>query len=256
MNKTVAILYGVIAYVVFLAAFLYAIGFVESMVVPKAINDGEATSAITAVIINVLLLGLFGIQHSIMARPAFKDWWTRIVPKPVERSTFVLIASLILVLMYWQWRPMIGVVWHVEAQWARVLLFAVSFMGWALVLYSTFLIDHFDLFGLRQVWLHFKGKPYTFPHFQERSVYRYVRHPLMLGFIVAFWSTPHMTVGHMLFAVVTTAYILVALQIEERDLIKFHGDDYRNYRKRTSMLVPWPRRKSDTIAPQDVVRPS
>lgn len=252
MQRFLALLYGVIAYAIFLLAFLYAIGFVENMIVPKGIDDGEPAPMATAIIINLLLLSLFAIQHSIMARPAFKNWWTRIVPRPVERSTFVLLASLILLLLYWQWRPITTTVWRVDPEWARILLFAVSFAGWALVLYATFVIDHFDLFGLRQVWLYFTGRPYTPLVFKERAVYRLVRHPLMLGFIIAFWSTPDMTVGHLLFAAVTTAYILVAIQIEERDLIRYHGDDYKAYRRRTSMLVPWPRRSP--AMPQNTVR--
>lgn len=241
MNRTLALVYGVVAYVTFLIALLYAIGFVASMVVPKAINDGVETPATTAALINIALLALFAIQHTIMARPAFKRWWTRYVPPPIERSTYVLLTNLILMLMFWQWRPMTGTIWHVEAEWGRWLLYGVSFAGWALMIYATFVIDHFDLFGLRQVWLYYTGRPYTPPQFQERTVYRVVRHPLMLGFLVAFWATPDMTAGHLLFAAVTTGYILVGTSIEERDLLRFHGEDYKQYRRRTSMLLPIPK---------------
>jgi protein-S-isoprenylcysteine O-methyltransferase Ste14 len=243
MLRIAAFLYGTIAYVIFFVTFLYAIGFVENRVVPKGIDDGAAEPIGTAVLINVALLGLFGLQHSIMARPAFKRGWTRIIPKPVERSTFVLLASLLLLLLYWQWRPMRAVIWHVEADWARAALIGISLAGWGLVLYATFVIDHFDLFGLRQVYLYLRDQPYTHPPFVVRSVYRYVRHPLMLGFLIAFWFTPDMTGGHLLFAAVTTAYILVAIQIEERDLMTILGDDYRAYRQRTPMILPiaWPR---------------
>jgi protein-S-isoprenylcysteine O-methyltransferase Ste14 len=239
--RILAFIYGLVSYVLFLVAFLYAIGFVESWVVPKAINDGAVGPVGTAVIINVLLLSLFAVQHSIMARPAFKERWTKIVPEPVERSTFVLITSVLLLFIFWQWRPMTGTIWHVEVAWARYALIGMSLVGWLLVLYATFLIDHFDLFGMRQVWLYLKGTPYTHPKFQENVLYRLVRHPLMLGFIVAFCFTPDMTTGHLLFAGVTTAYMIVAIQIEERDLIKFLGDDYRKYRTRVRMLIPLPK---------------
>jgi protein-S-isoprenylcysteine O-methyltransferase Ste14 len=241
MSRTLAFAYGLVAYVVFLGTFLYAIGFVENMLVPRSIDfGGEVAPTSTAILINVALLSLFAIQHSIMARPAFKKVWTTIVPRPIERSTYVLIASLILLLLFWQWRPMPAFVWHAEAPWLRSLLIGISFFGWAIVLLATFLIDHFDLFGLRQVWLHLQGRQYTHHPFAERSLYKIVRHPLMLGFIIAFWFTPDMTQGHLLFAGMTTAYILVAIQIEEHDLMRFLGDDYRRYRLRTSMIVPMP----------------
>ena len=188
----------------------------------------------------MLLLLLFAVQHNVMARPWFKDWWTQFVPRPIERSTYVAAASLILLLLYWQWRPMPEVVWHVDNAVGRGVLWVLYFAGWAIVFYSSFVIDHFELFGLKQVWLHFMGRePATAP-FSERSIYRWVRHPLMLGFIVAFWSAPTMSQGRLLFAVVTTAWILIAIQIEERDLAAFLGEPYRGYRERTPMLVPWP----------------
>lgn len=243
MRRNVFLAYGLLAYLVFFAAFLYAIGFVENMIVPKGIDAGVIVPTSNAIIINALLLSLFAVQHSIMARPAFKKWWTTIVPHPIERSTYVLLASLILLLMYWQWRPMPSIIWHIDAAWLRTLLFGISFLGWAIVLIATFLIDHFDLFGLRQVWLHFTGREYMHHQFAERSLYKVVRHPLMLGFIIAFWFTPDMTAGHLLFAGMTTAYILVAIRIEEHDLLGFLGEDYRHYQARTPMILPIPKRR-------------
>jgi protein-S-isoprenylcysteine O-methyltransferase Ste14 len=234
----VALLYGVVSYLFFFVTFCYAIGFVEGRVVPKGIDDGAVVPTQRAVLVNVLLLGLFGVQHSIMARPRFKDWWCKFVPRPIERSTFVLLATAILALMMWQWRPLPNVVWHVSTPALRGLIYAISLGGWLLVLYATFVIDHFDLFGLRQVWLYYRGIEYRHPAFMERSVYKIVRHPLMAGFIVAFWTAPTMTQGRLLFAIVTTAYILVAIQIEERDLATILGDAYRDYRRRTPMLIP------------------
>jgi protein-S-isoprenylcysteine O-methyltransferase Ste14 len=242
MAKLAVVTYGLVAYAWFVATFLYAIGFVGNWVVPKGIDDGEAGPLGSSVVCNLLLLGLFGVQHSIMARPGFKRWWVRIVPVAIERSTFVLITNALLCLLFWRWRPITGEVWRVDAEWARYALSGLSLAGFALVLYSSFVIDHFDLFGLRQVYLYATGKPYSHPPFAARSVYRWVRHPLMLGFLIAFWATPVMSSGHLLFAAVTTAYILVAIQIEERDLLAILGEDYRAYRQRTPMLIPIPRR--------------
>jgi protein-S-isoprenylcysteine O-methyltransferase Ste14 len=237
-------LYGLFIYVFFLGTFLYTMGFIEGVVVPKSINTGAEESLGMAMLINILMLGVFGIQHSIMARPAFKKHWTRLIPEPVERSTFVLFTCIILAVMFWQWRPITSTIWSVDQQAARMFLIGLSYSGWLLVLYSTFLIDHFDLFGLRQVVLYLRGIEYTQKPFMERSAYKLIRHPLMLGFIIAFWSTPQMTGGHLLFAFVTTAYILVAIRIEEGDLIRELGDDYRQYRERTRMLVPIPKARS------------
>lgn len=238
MKRNVFFAYGLVAYVCFLATFLYAIGFVENRIVPKSIDSGDAGPLGTAILINVLLLGLFGVQHSIMARPAFKKWWTRFVPQPIERSTYVLATCIVLPLMMWQWRPIGGTIWQVEQPWGLVLT-GIALAGWLLVLYSTFVIDHFDLFGLRQVYLQLRGVEYTNSAFQVKTVYRFVRHPLMLGFMIAFWFTPHMTSGHLLFAIVTTAYVLVAIMLEERDLLAMLGPDYAEYRRRTPMLLPF-----------------
>jgi len=245
MKRVLVLLFGVLCYVVFFATFLYQIGFVANLVVPKAIDDGVALSALHAAVIDVVLLSLFAIQHTIMARLAFKRWWTPIVSQPVERSVFVLLASLLLLLMNWQWQPLPELVWHVENALGRFLLFAVSFAGWGLVLYATFLINHFDLFGVRQAWLYYSGHEYTPVRFKETVLYRWVRHPLMLGFIIAFWATPDMTQGHLLFAAVTTAYVLVAIQIEERTLVAIHGDDYRRYQGRVSMILPMRPKSTD-----------
>lgn len=243
MNRPIALLYGVLAYAVFFVSFLYAIGFVGNLIVPKSIDSGEAGALGQSLLIDVLLLGAFAIQHSVMARPAFKSWWTRFVPQPVERSTYVLLASLLLFLLYWQWRPLAGDVWHVENTVGALLLQALFWLGWLIVLWSTFLIDHLDLFGLRQVYLYWRRREYTTVPFKMIGLYRYVRHPVMLGFVIAFWATPHMSAGHLLFALATTAYVLIGIYFEERDLLRFHGDDYRRYRAQVSMLVPLPPRK-------------
>ncbi|MHC4392198.1 MAG: methanethiol S-methyltransferase [Planctomycetota bacterium] len=246
MTRLLVLAFGVMSYALFFGTFLYQIGFLCDLFVPKAINDGHLVPVAEAVVWNVALLGLFAIQHTIMARLAFKAWWTRIVPASIERSIFVLLSSLLLLLMNWQWRPLPDFVWHVGDPIGRSIVYAVSFAGWGLVLYSTLLIDHFDLFGLRQVWLYFKGKEYTEVPFKERVVYSWVRHPLMLGFMIAFWATPDMTQGHLLFAAVVTAYTLVGIQFEERTLIAMHGDDYREYKERVSMIIPMPPRKPST----------
>jgi protein-S-isoprenylcysteine O-methyltransferase Ste14 len=231
-----------VAYVVFLGSFLYAIGFVANVVVPKGIDDGPVGDVTAALLINAGLLGLFAVQHSIMARPWFKRVWTKIVPHSAERSTFVLLASLILVFLYWQWRPMPEPVWQVENQTAAYLLWGLSGFGWLMVLLSTFLINHFDLFGLRQVTLNMQKREYTPLHFKLKFLYRMVRHPLMLGFLIAFWATPTMSQGHLLFAVATTAYILLAIQFEERDLVAMHGKEYLQYRESVSMILPIPKK--------------
>ena len=237
--KFIAFLYGLAAYLTFSAAFLYAIGFVGGLVVPKSIDSGAESSTAEAVIVNLLLMSLFAVQHSVMARPQFKQWWTQYVPKPVERSTYVLLASLCLLLLFWQWRPMPAIVWQVNDPDVAVTVATVSLGGWIIVLTSTFMINHFELFGLHQVTNHLADREMPATRFRTPLFYELVRHPIYLGFIIAFWAAPVMSVGHLLFATVTTAYILVGIFLEERDLIELFGDEYRQYRKRVSMLLPW-----------------
>ena len=239
--RSVAFLYGVVAYFTFFVTFLYAIGFVGGMVVPKTIDTGSQLSATQALIVNLLLMSLFAVQHSVMARKPFKQWWTQYVPKSVERSTYVLFASLTLDLLFWKWHPMPAIVWQANDPNIVVTIATLSLVGWVIVLTSTFLINHFELFGLHQVANNLTGRDMPTPHFRTPLYYKFVRHPLYLRFIIAFWAAPTMTVGHLLFAAVTTAYIFVGVFLEERDLVDLFGDDYRNYKKRVSMLLPWRR---------------
>ncbi|HLU09240.1 MAG TPA: isoprenylcysteine carboxylmethyltransferase family protein [Oceanobacillus sp.] len=244
VGSALALIYGLVAYAVFLVAFLYAIGFIGNLIVPKSIDTGGAVVPLQeALIVNVLLMSVFAIQHSLMARPEFKRQWTKIVPKAIERSTYVLFASLALLLMYWQWRPIPDVVWSVESGIGRHVLNGLYVLGWLIVFLSTFMINHFDLFGLRQVYLNLRNREHEELGFRTPFFYKFLRHPIMLGFIIAFWSTPTMTVGHLLFAVVTTVYILIAIQLEERDLVGYYGDKYREYRRKTPMLIPRPPKK-------------
>ena len=242
MGPILAFAYGAIAYLTFFGTILYAIGFTSGLAVPKDIDDGLSGSTVEALIINLALLTVFALQHSIMARKPFKRWWTQFVPAAVERSTYVLLSSLILIGLFWLWRPIPAIVWNVSEPTLAMALTGLCLFGWVLVFLSTFLINHFELFGLQQVIHNLAGRSAAEPKFRTPFLYKLVRHPLYLGFIIAFWATPTMTVGHLLFAGVTTAYILVAIMLEERDLIDLFGDEYKRYRQRVAMLLPlWPK---------------
>jgi len=231
-------LYGTVAYAIFLAAFTYAIGFVGNLLVPKSIDTATSAALPAAVAIDLALLGLFAVQHSVMARPAFKHWWTRIVPEPIERSTYVLFSSLLLALLCWQWQAIPGTVWRVESEPGHAVLLGLFWLGWLTVLSASFMINHFDLFGLRQVYLRLKNEPYTPVPFAKFALYRFIRHPIMLGFLIAFWATPSMSLGHLLFSCATTAYIFIGIWLEERDLRRLHGASYESYRAETGMVLP------------------
>jgi protein-S-isoprenylcysteine O-methyltransferase Ste14 len=250
MKRIAAFTYGVICYVIFFGTFLYAIGFVGDLFVPKSIDSAPQGPLGQALLINALLLGLFAVQHSVMARPAFKRWWTRFVPKPVERSTYVLFSSLALIALFAYWQPIGGVIWDVQDPVGQAVLYGLFAFGWGLVLLATFLINHFDLFGLRQVWLYLRGKEYRPLNFGTPALYKIVRHPLYVGWFFAFWATPTMTVAHLFFALLTTAYILIAIRFEERDLVAEHGTRYVEYRKQVPMLVPRLSGRSSGIGPE------
>ena len=240
MKKSIIFIYGIISYIVFLIAFLYAIGFVGNIFVPKSIDSGAETTLTSSLFINVILLSAFALQHSIMARPAFKKWFTTIISPAMERSTYILLSSLALLLIYWQWQPNATIVWETENEIAINVLTGIFFLGWLIVLLSTFMINHFELFGLAQIFDNLRNKQTPNPKFQTNYLYKIVRHPIMLGFIIAFWSTPTMTVGHLLFAIVTTIYILIAVKyLEEKDLRKFIGEKYETYQKEVPMIVPF-----------------
>jgi protein-S-isoprenylcysteine O-methyltransferase Ste14 len=238
MKRWSILLYGIVNYLLFLGVFLYMVGFLGGLGVPKGIDGPAGPSLIEAVIVNLLLLLVFGLQHSVMARPAFKQWLTKVVPEPIERSTYVLFSNLALALLFWQWRPMGGIAWDIQQPALRAATWCLFAAGWMTILLSTLLINHFDLFGLRQVWLNFRGRPYTSLPFGTPGLYRYVRHPLYVGWLLAFWAVPTMGFAHLAFAVGMTAYILIAIQFEERDLIRYFGKGYEEYRRRVPMLIP------------------
>jgi protein-S-isoprenylcysteine O-methyltransferase Ste14 len=242
MGRFVAFLYGLAAYLVFLPTFSYAVGFLGGFIVPKNIDSGPAVPFAEAMVVNIALMSLFALQHSVMARPQFKRWWTKVVPEAVERSTYVLFTSVALILLFWQWRPMPTIVWHISNPDLAMAVSGVFGFGWLLVLLSTFMINHFHLFGLEQATWVLAGRKVGKPVFETPMLYRYVRHPIYLGFMIAFWAAPTMTLGHLLFAGVTTAYIFIGIAFEERDLIEAFGDEYRHYREKVAMLVPfWPK---------------
>lgn len=243
MTRIIIFIYGIVAYAIFFVTFLYAIGFVAGVAVPKTIDSGPAVAPLAAISIDLLLLGLFAVQHSGMARKGFKRRLSAWLPQAAERSTYVLLSSLALILLYLFWQPLPAVIWSAETFSGQALLYALCALGWMIVFTGTFMINHFDLFGLRQVWLNLRRRDDPEPQFKIVLFYRLVRHPLMLGFLIAFWATPHMTIGHLLFACATTAYILLALQLEERDLISAFGGAYRNYQRRVPMLLPLPRKR-------------
>ncbi len=234
----VAAVYGLVCYTVFLGSFLYAIGFVSNFIVPKSIDCCPGAALPVSLIVDLVLLSLFAVQHSVMARPGFKAIWTRIVPRSVERSTYVLISSLLLALIFWKWQAIPATVWQVASPSLTAFLWVLFAVGWLILLLSTFMINHFDLFGLRQVYLRMRGLDYTPLHFTQRAFYKFVRHPIMLGFVIAFWSAPRMSVGHLVFSIATTGYILIGTTLEERDLMKFHAAEYGAYRARVPMLFP------------------
>ena len=238
LGRVTIFLYGVFCYLVFFATFLYAIAFLGDFGVPKSIDSGVQGSLGRALAVDVLLLGLFAVQHSLMARPWFKRAWTRIVPPAAERSTYVLFASVAMILLFWKWQPMGGLIWQLDTEVGRLVAYGIYAFGWALLLLATFLIDHFDLFGLRQVYLYLRGRPYTGLQFRTPLLYRYVRHPIYVGWLCIFWATPQMTVAHLIFALTTTAYILIAISWEERDLLSAHGETYQRYREQVPKLIP------------------
>jgi protein-S-isoprenylcysteine O-methyltransferase Ste14 len=239
MKKTLYLLYGITSYLIFFGTFCYAVGFVSTLIVPKHIDSAPQSPLNLALLVNAGLLSLFALQHSIMARSGFKRWWTKFVPEPIERSTYVLFSSLCLLLLFWYWQPLGGVIWQVQSEMGQIILKSLCLLGFGIVLVSTFLINHFDLFGLRQVLLYFTGKKYEPLQFRTPFYYKYVRHPIYMGFMIAFWAAPTMTAAHLFFAVMTTGYMLVAIQFEEHDLIKQFGEKYQDYKRSAPMLIPF-----------------
>lgn len=242
--KIIVFLYGIVSYALGVAALVYLICFLSNMIVPRTIDSPPAGAIAPAALIDLVLVGLFAFQHSLMARPGFKQLWTRVVPQPAERSTYVLSTGLVLALLFWQWRPIAGEVWSVDSAVGSGLVQALFWLGWVVLLASTFMINHFDLFGLRQVWLRLKGEPYRPVPFVQVALYRFVRHPIMLGVLIGIWATPRMSVGHLLFAAATTVYVFIGIFLEERDTRRALGESYERYRSATPMIVPLPRRKA------------
>jgi protein-S-isoprenylcysteine O-methyltransferase Ste14 len=244
MKRFIFFLYGIICYIIFLGAFLYAIGFTGDLVVTKTIDSGFQGGIGGTLIVNLLLLSLFAVQHSVMARQAFKKRWTKIIPRPIERNTYVLFSSLVLIILFYFWRPLPEQIWNTGGTVIAPILTVLFFGGWFVVLTGTYLINHFNLFGLQQVYLYLKKREQQYPKFVTPFYYQFVRHPLMLGFIIAFWAAPVMTLGHLLFAVASTGYILIAIQLEEQDLVRFHGEAHKRYQRKVSQIIPMPRRKN------------
>jgi protein-S-isoprenylcysteine O-methyltransferase Ste14 len=254
MKRFMTLSYGLICYVVFLGALVYLIGFLNNLLVPKGIDDGGAAPLVQGLSIDVGLILLFALQHTIMARPWFKSFSKRVLPEAIERSTFVLLAGVTLLLLFWQWRPLPGTLWDVDSAGWTYAIYGLQALGWGLVFLSTFLINHFELFGLQQVYLHWRRREPRPPTFRVPWLYRLVRHPLMLGFLVAFWSVPHMTQGHMVFAVIMTVYIFVGIYFEERDLLRTFGNQYSEYQHTTPMIVPMPRREPMSASSAEVLK--
>jgi protein-S-isoprenylcysteine O-methyltransferase Ste14 len=250
MGRIAAFIYGAVTYLFMFGVFLYLFAFLADVLVPTTVDSNIASSFAAAFALNLGLILLFGVQHSVMARPAFKRWWTKIVPEPIERSTYVLISSLLFVLLFWQWRPMEAVVWNIEASAGQILMWSLYVFGIVLLFASTFVINHFDLFGLRQIWLNLTQKPYTYLKFRVTFFYRFVRHPLYVGWFLIFWATPHMTVGHLMLAIGMSAYTLIAIRYEERDMVEFHGDAYREYQRKVPKFIPRPGHMHDTVKPK------
>jgi protein-S-isoprenylcysteine O-methyltransferase Ste14 len=238
MKRILVFAYGLISYVIFLGTFLYLAAFLGNVFAVGGMDSPATDHVVPALLIDALLVAVFSLQHSIMARPQFKKWWTKFVPEPMERSSYVMFSNLALILLFWQWRPVGGVIWDLQDPVGRVIFHGLSGVGFLIVLVTTFLINHFDLFGLRQVWLYLRGKPYTALTFTKPGPYKVIRHPMYVGWITAFWATPTMTIAHLVFAVGMTIYILVAIWFEERDLVEFHGEAYAEYRKTVPMLIP------------------
>lgn len=248
MKKSIIFFYGIVAYLIFLIAFVYAIGFLGNIIVPKSIDSGTETTLLSSIVVNIVLLSVFALQHSIMARPAFKKWVVTIISPAMERSTYILLSSLTLLLIYWQWQPITTIVWEVKNEMVSIVLKTIFFLGWLIVLLSTFMINHFELFGLAQIFDNLKNIQTPNPKFQTNYLYKIVRHPIMLGFIIAFWATPIMTVGHLLFTIVTTIYILMAVKyLEEKDLRKFIGERYETYQKEVPMVIPFTKNKKKIL---------